>query len=159
QLYHLSGAKAKRRANELLERFDLVEAASRLVKTYYGGMRGRLDLTASLEMTPPILFLDQRPTCSDPAGRLPMCGITRDLVAAGTTVFLTNQYLEEADQLAQHIAVIDQGKVIARGTASELKAQIGGERLELTLAPGSDLEAALRALDLYRSGEIQVDTA
>ncbi len=157
QLYHLPGVVAKRRANELLERFDLAQAASRLVKTYSGGMRRRLDLAASLIMTPPILFLDEPTTGLDPRGRLAMWAIIQDLVAAGTTVFLTTQYLEEADYLAQRIAVIDQGRVIATGTADELKTQIGGERLELTVAPGSDLDAALQVLGPYRSGEVQVD--
>ena len=157
RLYHLPGVVAKRRANELLERFDLVDAAGRLVKTYSGGMRRRLDLAASLIMTPPILFLDEPTTGLDPRGRLAMWAIIQDLVAAGTTVFLTTQYLEEADYLAQQIAVIDQGRVIATGTADELKTQIGGERLELTVAPGSDLDAALHVLSPYRSGEIRVD--
>jgi ABC-2 type transport system ATP-binding protein len=120
-------------------------------------MRRRLDLAASLLMTPPILFLDEPTTGLDPRGRLAMWAIIRDLATTGTTVFLTTQYLEEADHLAQLVVVIDQGKVIATGTADELKTQIGGERLELTTAPGSDLDAALRALYPYRSGEIQVD--
>ena len=159
QLYHLSNKVAKQRARELLERFDLAEAAGRLVKTYSGGMRRRLDLAASLIMTQPILFLDEPTTGLDPRGRLVMWASIQELVLAGTTVFLTTQYLEEADHLAQQIAVIDHGRVIAKGTADELKAQIGGERLELTLAPGSDLDAALLALRPYRSGEAQVDAA
>src|SRR5215471_20263549 len=129
QLYHLSGALAKRRAHDLLERFDLVEAANRLVKTYSGGMRRRLDLAASLILAPPILFLDEPTTGLDPRGRLALWEVIRDLAKAGTTVFLTTQYLEEADHLAEQIAVIDQGKVIGKGTADELKAQIGGDRL------------------------------
>lgn len=159
QLYHLSGAVAKRRARDLLERFDLVEAANRLVKTYSGGMRRRLDLAASLITTPPILFLDEPTTGLDPRGRLVMWALIQELARVGTTIFLTTQYLEEADHLAQQIAVIDQGRVIAKGTADELKAQIGGERLELTLAPGSDLHVALEALRPYRSGEAQMDAA
>lgn len=159
QLYHLAGALATRRANELLERFDLAEVAGRLVKTYSGGMRRRLDLAASLIMTPLILFLDEPTTGLDPHGRLTMWAIIQDLADAGTTVVLTTQYLEEADHLAQQIAVIDQGRVIASGTADELKAQIGGERLELTLTPGSNLDAALQTLYPYRSGEVQVDVA
>lgn len=158
QLYHLSGATAKRRANELLERFDLVDAASRLVKTYSGGMRRRLDLAASLIVSPPILFLDEPTTGLDPRGRLAMWEMIRNLVSEGKTVFLTTQYLEEADQLAHEIAVIDHGRVIAKGTADELKTQIGGERLELTITPGSDLQAALQALRPYSSGEIQIDS-
>jgi ABC-2 type transport system ATP-binding protein len=159
QLYHLPGAVAKRRARDLLERFDLVEAAGRLVKTYSGGMRRRLDLAASLILVPTILFLDEPTTGLDPRGRLTMWAIIQDLASAGTTVFLTTQYLEEADHLAGQIVVIDQGRVIAKGTADALKAQIGGERLELTLAPGSDLNAALEVLHPYCSGEVQVNTA
>lgn len=157
QLYHLSIMAAKRRARELLEQFDLGEAASRLVKTYSGGMRRRLDLAASLIMSPPILFLDEPTTGLDPRGRLTMWALIQQLAAAGTTVFLTTQYLEEADHLAQQIVVIDHGQVIAQGTARDLKAQIGGERLDLTLAHGSDLQAAMHALTPYSSGEIQVD--
>ena len=158
QLSHLSGAVAKRRANKLLERFDLIDAASRLVKTYSGGMRRRLDLAASLILAPPILFLDEPTTGLDPRGRLAMWEVIRSLVAEGKTVLLTTQYLEEADQLADQIVVIDQGHVIARGTADELKAQIGGERLELTIAPGGDLQAALDTLRSFSSGEILVDS-
>lgn len=137
QLYHLPGAAAKQRAHELLERFDLIEAAGRLVKTYSGGMRRRLDLAASLIMSPPILFLDEPTTGLDPRGRLAMWSIIQGLTNAGTTVFLTTQYLEEADHLARQIAIIDQGRVIASGTADELKAQLGGERLEVTVALGA----------------------
>jgi len=157
QLYRLPGAVAKRRAQELLVRFDLEEAASRVVKTYSGGMRRRLDLAASLIISPPILFLDEPTTGLDPRGRLAMWEVIRDLAAQGTTVLLTTQYLEEADYLATLIVVIDQGRVIARGTADELKTQIGGERLELTVAPRSDLGAALQAIRPYSSGEIQID--
>jgi ABC-2 type transport system ATP-binding protein len=157
QLYHLPGSVAKKRANELLDRFDLVEAARRLVKTYSGGMRRRLDLAASLIMAPPILFLDEPTTGLDPRGRLAVWEIVRDLAASGTTVFLTTQYLDEVDVLAHQIAVIDRGKVIAKGTADELKTRIGGERLELTVATGSDLQAAVQAVHRYSSGEIQLD--
>lgn len=157
QLYRLPGAVARRRADALLERFDLAQAASRVVKTYSGGMRRRLDLAASLIISPSILFLDEPTTGLDPRGRLAMWEVIRDLAAQGTTVLLTTQYLEEADHLAQLIVVIDQGRVIARGTADELKTQIGGERLELTIAPHSDLGAALQAISLYSSGEIQID--
>ncbi|HEX6555320.1 MAG TPA: ATP-binding cassette domain-containing protein [Ktedonobacteraceae bacterium] len=158
QLYHLSATVAKRRARELLTHFDLMEAASRLVKTYSGGMRRRLDLAASLIMTPPILFLDEPTTGLDPRGRLAMWKIINGLAAEGSTVFLTTQYLEEAEQLAHQIVIIDQGRVIARGTADELKAQIGGERLELTVAPGGDLQATFQVVSPYSSGEIQIDT-
>ncbi len=156
QLYHLSGEVAKRRANELLARFDLVDAARRTVKTYSGGMRRRLDLAASLIMSPPILFLDEPTTGLDPRGRIAMWDVISSLVADGTTVLLTTQYLEEADQLAHQIVVVDQGHVIAKGTADELKTQVGGERLELTVAPGGDLNAALQVVRPYSSGEIQI---
>ncbi len=157
RLYHLSGTVARRRANELLERFDLLEAARRTVKTYSGGMRRRLDLAASLIMSPPVLFLDEPTTGLDPRGRLAMWEVISILVAEGTTVFLTTQYLEEADQLADQIAVVDLGRVIARGTADELKTQVGGERLELTVARGGDLHAAVQAVRPYSSGELQVN--
>jgi ABC-2 type transport system ATP-binding protein len=157
QLSRLSGAVAKRRARDLLACFDLEEAASRVVKTYSGGMRRRLDLAASLIISPPILFLDEPTTGLDPRGRFAMWEVIRDLAAQGTTVLLTTQYLEEADYLATLIVVIDQGRVIAQGKASELKTQIGGERLELTVAPHSDLGAALQVIRPYSSGEIQID--
>ena len=157
QLYRLPGAVAKRRAHDLLERFDLAQAASRLVKTYSGGMRRRLDLAASLIISPPILFLDEPTTGLDPRGRLAMWEVIRDLAAQGTTALLTTQYLEEADHLAHQIVVIDHGRVIAQGTADELKTQIGGERLELTVAPHSDLGAMLQVIRPYSSGEIQID--
>jgi ABC-2 type transport system ATP-binding protein len=146
QLYHLPKARARRRADELLERFDLVDAGRRLVKTYSGGMRRRLDLAASLVVAPPILFLDEPTTGLDPRGRQAMWDVIRELVADGATVLLTTQYLEEADQLAARIAVIDGGRVIALGTPDELKAQVGGAWLELTVARGSDLDAAVRVL-------------
>jgi ABC-2 type transport system ATP-binding protein len=149
---------ARRRAEELIERFDLVEAAGRVVKTYSGGMRRRLDLAASLIMLPPVLFLDEPTTGLDPRGRIAMWEIISNLATDGTTVLLTTQYLEEADQLAHRIAVVDQGRVIANGTADELKARIGGERLELTVAHRSDLEAALQAVLPYSSGEPQINT-
>ncbi len=157
QLYHLSGSIARQRANELLERFDLTGAAKRTVKTYSGGMRRRLDLAASLIVSPPVLFLDEPTTGLDPRGRLAMWDIIGDLVADGTTVLLTTQYLEEADQLANQIVVVDMGRVIAKGTADELKTQIGGERIEITVTPGSDLAAATEALRSYSAGELQVN--
>jgi ABC-2 type transport system ATP-binding protein len=158
QLSCLPGAVARRRAHDLLARFDLEEAASRLVKTYSGGMRRRLDLAASLILSPPILFLDEPTTGLDPRGRLAMWEVIRDLVAQGTTALLTTQYLEEADHLAHQIVVIDHGRVIAQGTADALKTQIGGERLELTVAPHSDLDAAWQAIRPYSSGEMQLDS-
>ncbi|MFL5702307.1 MAG: ATP-binding cassette domain-containing protein [Ktedonobacteraceae bacterium] len=157
RLYHLPGAVARRRANELLARFDLIEAAKRIVKTYSGGMRRRLDLAASLIMTPPVLFLDEPTTGLDPRGRLAMWEIISALVADGTTVLLTTQYLEEADQLAHQIAVVDHGRVIAKGTSDELKSQVGGERLELTVTHGGDLNAAAQAIRSYSVGEIQIN--
>jgi ABC-2 type transport system ATP-binding protein len=157
RLYHLSGGVARRRANELLERFDLVDAARRTVKTYSGGMRRRLDLAGSLIISPQVLFLDEPTTGLDPRGRLAMWEVISTLAASGTTVLLTTQYLEEADHLADQITVVDVGRVIAKGTADELKAQIGGERLELTVARGGDLNGAAQALRPYSAGEIQVN--
>lgn len=157
RLYHLAGSVARRRANDLLERFDLAEAARRTVKTYSGGMRRRLDLAASLILTPPVLFLDEPTTGLDIRGRLAMWEIIGALVADGTTVLLTTQYLEEADQLADQIAVVDLGRVIANGTSDELKTQVGGERIELTVARGGNLDAAVQALRHYSLGDIQVN--
>jgi ABC-2 type transport system ATP-binding protein len=157
QLYHLSGARATQRADELLASFDLTEAAGRLVKTYSGGMRRRLDLAASLIVSPPILFLDEPTTGLDPRGRLAVWNVIGDLAARGTTILLTTQYMDEADHLADQIAVVDRGRVIATGTAAELKDQIGGERLDVTLAPGADVQAALGALARSASGAIAVD--
>ena len=157
QLYHLSGAVAKQRADELLASFDLTDAAGRLVKGYSGGMRRRLDLAASLIVSPPILFLDEPTTGLDPRGRLAVWNAVGALAAQGTTILLTTQYMEEADHLANEIAVVDHGRVIATGSADELKTRIGGERLDVTLAPGADLQAALHALAPYASGEIVVD--
>jgi ABC-2 type transport system ATP-binding protein len=157
RLYHLAGSTARRRANELLEIFDLVDAANRIVKTYSGGMRRRLDLAASLVIAPPILFLDEPTTGLDPRGRLGMWELISTLVKGGTTVLLTTQYLEEADQLADQIAVIDHGLVIASGTSDELKTQVGGERLDMTVAQGSSLNAPVRALKPYSQGEAQLE--
>jgi ABC-2 type transport system ATP-binding protein len=157
RLYHLSGKEARRRADELLERFDLVEAGGRLAKTYSGGMRRRLDLAASLVATPPVLFLDEPTTGLDPRSRMAMWDVIRELVAGGRTVLLTTQYMEEADQLAAQIAVIDDGQVIARGTPDELKAQVGGTRLEVTVARGSDFEEAVRALRSLCARDLHVD--
>ena len=157
RLYHLSGPVAKQRADELLASFDLTDAAGRLVKGYSGGMRRRLDLAASLIVSPPILFLDEPTTGLDPRGRLAVWNAVGSLAAQGTTILLTTQYMEEADHLANEIAVVDHGRVIATGSADELKTRIGGERLDVTLAPGADLPAAMAALKAYASGEIVVD--
>ena len=152
-LYRLPKARARRRADELLERFDLTDAASRLVKTYSGGMRRRLDLASSLVVSPPVLFLDEPTTGLDPRSRLAVWDLIGELVAGGTTLLLTTQYLEEADRLADRIAVIDSGRVIAEGTSSELKTRVGGERLEMTVLHGGDLHAAARTLKPYAHGE------
>ncbi|HVQ19115.1 MAG TPA: ATP-binding cassette domain-containing protein [Actinomycetes bacterium] len=133
QLYHLGGRHSKDRAAELLRQFDLTEAADRPVKTYSGGMRRRLDLAASLIAAPPVLFLDEPTTGLDPRSRIDMWQVIADLVSGGVTLLLTTQYLEEADQLADDIAVIDHGRVIARGTADALKSQVGGERLTVVI--------------------------
>ena len=133
QLYHLGKKNSVIRANELLERFGLTDAAKRPIKTYSGGMRRRLDLAASLIVKPKVLFLDEPTTGLDPRGRQDMWGVIEELVKDGVTLLLTTQYLEEADQLADEIAVIDTGKVIARGTSDALKKQVGGERLEVVV--------------------------
>jgi ABC-2 type transport system ATP-binding protein len=159
QLSRLTPAAAKRRADALLERFNLTEAANRAVKTYSGGMRRRLDLSASLIGQPKVLFLDEPTTGLDPSARMMMWDIVRGLAADGTTVLLTTQYLEEADQLAARIAVIDGGTVIAEGTSAELKSSIGGEQLEITLASGANAEAAFIALKAFAKGDIHQNDA
>jgi len=153
RLYHLPRSYARRRADELLERFDLTDAASRLVKTYSGGMRRRLDLAASLVFAPSVLFLDEPTTGLDPRSRLAMWEIIGELVEGGTTLLLTTQYLDEADRLADRIAVVDAGRVIAEGTADELKARVGGERLEITVTEGGDLERAVEVLERHARGD------
>jgi ABC-2 type transport system ATP-binding protein len=152
RLYHLRKSYARSRADELLERFDLKDAASRLVKTYSGGMRRRLDLAASLVFSPPVLFLDEPTTGLDPRSRLAMWDVIGELVSGGTTLLLTTQYLDEADRLADRIAVVDSGRVIAEGTAEDLKARVGGERMELIVTEGGDLDAAARVLAPYAMG-------
>ena len=157
QLYHLSDYDAKRRARELLAGFGLDAAAGRLVKTYSGGMRRRLDLAASLIVSPPILFLDEPTTGLDPRARLTLWEVISNLANNGTTVLLTTQYLDEADRLAQQIAIIDRGSVIAAGTSEDLKARIGGERLVITVSRHSDPQSAARALRPFGVGDVQVD--
>ena len=157
RLSRLTTRAATRRADELLERFGLAEAATRAVKTYSGGMRRRLDLAASLIGHPSVLFLDEPTTGLDPTARALMWDIVRELVADGTTLLLTTQYLDEADQLADRIAVIDGGKVIAEGTPTELKASVGGQRVLLTLAEAGDAAVAVKALQPFAAGSIVSD--
>jgi len=133
RLYKLGAKQAKARARELLERFDLAEAGDRVSKGYSGGMRRRLDLAGALVIAPPVLFLDEPTTGLDPRSRTGMWDVIRELVSGGTTLLLTTQYLEEADRLADDIVVIDKGKIIAQGTADQLKSQVGGERIELVV--------------------------
>ena len=146
QLFQMSTREAKRRADELLERFDLVDAAGRRAKTYSGGMRRRLDLAASLVATPSVLFLDEPTTGLDPRSRLAIWDVVAQLVSDGTTVLLTTQYLEEADYLADHIVVIDHGRVIANDTPRALKNAVGGEQINLTLQQASDMPAVQEIL-------------
>jgi ABC-2 type transport system ATP-binding protein len=155
RLSRLTATAARRRADEMLERFGLAEAAGRAVKTYSGGMRRRLDLAASLIGYPSVLFLDEPTTGLDPNARAMTWDIVRELAAEGTTLLLTTQYLEEADQLAGRVAVIDGGAVIAEGTPDQLKSSVGGEHLEIALAAGADIEAAVVAVKPYATSSIQ----
>ena len=156
-LYHLPSAYVKKRATELLEWFDLTEAANRPAKTYSGGMRRRLDLASSLIAQPSILFLDEPTTGLDPRSRLGMWDVINGLVADGTTVLLTTQYLEEADQLADEIVVIDHGQVIAQGTAETLKDQIGGDRIEISIVDPARVADAVAAIRSVSNGEPLVE--
>jgi ABC-2 type transport system ATP-binding protein len=147
-LHHLGRAEGRRRAAELLERFDLVDAATRTAATYSGGMRRRLDLAMGLVADPRVVFLDEPTTGLDPRSRHTMWQIIRDLVAGGATVFLTTQYLDEADELADRIAVLDQGRLVAEGTADELKRLVPGGHISLRFTDASELESAARALGM-----------
>jgi ABC-2 type transport system ATP-binding protein len=157
RLYQLSSAEARKRAGELLEQFDLVEAGSRVVKTYSGGMRRRLDLASALIGRPRLLFLDEPTTGLDPRSRLGMWDVIRELVREGTTLLLTTQYLEEADELADTIAVVDHGKIIARGTADELKSQVGGERIEVVVDHGDQMQQAVGLIRHFGVGDVVID--
>ena len=156
RLYHMGKPAAEKRAAELLEEFTLTDAADRPSKTYSGGMRRRLDLAAALVVKPPVIFLDEPTTGLDPRTRIAMWDVIAGLVKGGTTLLLTTQYLEEADRLADSIAVVDHGKVIARGTADELKAQIGGERLQIVVSDRERLAEAARMLGRLGTGEARV---
>jgi ABC-2 type transport system ATP-binding protein len=157
RLYGLGRGRSRDRARELLERFSLVEAGDRPVKTYSGGMRRRLDLAGALVAQPKVLFLDEPTTGLDPRSRTEMWDVIVELVRAGTTLLLTTQYLEEADRLADDILVIDQGTAIARGTADQLKAQVGGERVEIVVGSAGDLGTARAVLADLASGAVTAD--
>src|SRR6266550_7856237 len=157
RLYHLPPAEARRRAREILERFGLDDAADRQAKTYSGGMRRRLDVAASLVARPDVLFLDEPTTGLDPRSRMDLWAMIRELVQEGRTILLTTQYLEEADNLADRIAVVDLGTIIAEGTSDELKAMIGGEVLEIHIEGRDELERAAIALKGIGSGDPTTD--
>jgi ABC-2 type transport system ATP-binding protein len=159
QLYHISRHDAKRRASELLGQFDLTEAADRIAKTYSGGMRRRLDLAASLVLLPPVLFLDEPTTGLDPRSRRQVWDMITSLVKDGSTILLTTQYLEEADELAHRIAVVDAGRVIAEGTSDELKDKIGGNRIEIAVAKDADLPRAADVARRHLSDDVTIDSA
>jgi ABC-2 type transport system ATP-binding protein len=158
RLYHLSWPEARSRAAELLEQFDLVNAADRQAKTYSGGMQRRLDLAASLVGSPKVLFLDEPTTGLDPRSRLAMWDVIRSLAAGGTTILLTTQYLDEADELADTIVVFDHGLVIAQGTAEDLKGRIGGDVIEFVVPDRTRIEDAAAAIKPIGEGEPHVDT-
>jgi ABC-2 type transport system ATP-binding protein len=157
RLYHLGRRESAARARELLAEFRLEDAADRPSKTYSGGMQRRLDLAGALVARPPVLFLDEPTTGLDPRSRTEMWSLLQGLVSGGTTLLLTTQYLEEADLLADNIVVIDHGKVIAEGTADDLKSQVGGERLEITVGDEAHIASAVSVLSPLAAGEITVD--
>lgn len=157
RLYHLPRDHVRRRSTELLQRFDLVDAADRVVKGYSGGMRRRLDIAMSLIARPAVLFLDEPTTGLDPRSRLAMWELIEELGDDGTTVLLTTQYLDEADRLAERIVVIDTGQVIANGTSDELKEEIGGDRLSVSIARAENAERAIDALQPICTGRVEVD--
>ena len=154
RLYRLGRSKSRARAKELLEIFDLTEAANRPVKTYSGGMRRRLDLAGALVASPPVLFLDEPTTGLDPRSRIELWVVIRELVARGSTLLLTTQYLEEADHLADRIMVIDRGCEIAQGTPDELKTMVGGERIEVTVASSHDLPRTREVMERFAVGDL-----
>jgi ABC-2 type transport system ATP-binding protein len=157
QLYGLGGRAAALRAGELLERFDLAEASDRMARTYSGGMRRRLDVAASLVAKPAVLFLDEPTTGLDPHGRIALWQLLAELTSHGTSLLLTTQYMEEAERLADRIVLVNRGCVIARGTPAELKAMVGGDRLELQALPGGDPQPLAQALEGLGSGRPAVD--
>jgi ABC-2 type transport system ATP-binding protein len=157
RLYHLGRSQVKARTTELLERFDLTEAANRRAKTYSGGMMRKLDLAASLVASPKVLFLDEPTTGLDPRARNDMWDVIRDLVAGGTTLLLTTQYLDEADELADDIVVVDHGKIIAQGSADELKDRIGGDVVEFVVPDAAERSTALEAVSRLTDNEPSLD--
>jgi ABC-2 type transport system ATP-binding protein len=159
RLFHMDKREARARGRELLEQFDLTDAADRVVRTYSGGMRRRLDVAMSLIARPSVLFLDEPTTGLDPRSRLGMWGLIEEMAREGTTTLLTTQYLEEADRLAEEIMVIDHGSVIAQGTSAELKRQLGGERVEVELCAGDDAPRAVSELADLACGEHHFDAA
>jgi ABC-2 type transport system ATP-binding protein len=158
QLYQMKAKAAKARAAELLERFNLTDAADRPAKTYSGGMRRRLDLAAALVVSPPVMFMDEPTTGLDPRNRQALWEVIKELVSGGTTLLLTTQYLEEADHLAHDICVVDHGRVIARGTADQLKAQTGGERVEVVVHEPEEITPAGEVLRGFGKGEVTAET-